>query len=67
MKNNLLENITGIELESIQESLLVTSARNLKHAVYDEKGKQEVAKYVSTAVSKFKPSFPIFSESMVYP
>ena len=65
MKNNLLENITGIELESIQESLLVTSAR--KHAVYDEKGKQEVAKYVSTAVSKFKPSFPIFSESMVYP
>lgn len=45
----------------------MTSARNLKHAVYDEKGKQEVAKYVSTAVSKFKPSFPIFSESMVYP
>ena len=55
LKNNLPENITGKKVESIRESLSVTSARKLKRdenydvndkrAAYDEKGKQEIAQY----------------------
>ena len=67
LKNNLSENITGRELESIQESLLVTSARKFKRDVYDEKNKQEIAKYASTkgfaaVTRKFKPN-----ENMMHP
>ena len=71
MKNNLLENFTG-RLESIQESLSVTSARKLKRAVYDEKDKQEIVKYASThgfaaAVRKIKLKFPNLNVSTVNP
>ena len=58
LKNNLPENITGKKVESIRESLSVTSARKLKRdenydvndkrdkrAAYDEKEKQEIAQY----------------------
>ena len=77
MKSNLPENITERELESIQESLLVTSARklkgavydekDLKGAVYDEKDKQEIAKYAPTygfaaALRKIKEKFPNINE-----
>ena len=72
MKNNLPENIAGRELESIQESLLVTSGRKLKGAVYDEKDKQEIAKYAPThgfaaALRKIKEKFPNINESTVSP
>ena len=72
LKNNLSENITGRELESIQESLLVTSARKFKRDVYDEKNKQEIAKYASTkrfaaVTRKFKPKFLNLNESMMRP
>ena len=71
MKNSLPENFTG-RLESIQESLSVTSARKLKRAVYDEKDKQESVKYASThgfaaAVRKIKPKFPNLNISTVNP
>ena len=67
------ENITRKKVESIRESLSVTSARKLKRdenydvndkrAAYDEKGKQEIAQYTyahgtATAFWKFKPKFP---------
>ena len=68
--DNLSENTTGRELESIQESLSGTSARKLERTVYDEKDKQEIAKYTSkhgfaAAVRKFKPKFPNLNESTV--
>ena len=61
------ENITERELESIQESLFVTSATKLKGAVYDEKDKQEIAKYAPTygfaaAHRKIKEKFPNINE-----
>ena len=67
MKNNLPENIAAI-----QESLLVTSGRKLKGAVYDEKDKQEIAKYAPThgftaALRKIKEKFPNINESTVRP
>ena len=53
LESNLPENITRRELESIQESLMVTSARKLKCAVYDGKDNQE--------------KFPNLKESMARP
>ena len=66
LKNNLPENLTGRELESIQERLWVTFAMKLKVAVNDEKVKQDIAKYASThglaiAVRKFNPKLPSFN------
>lgn len=65
MKNNFLENVTGREQESIQESLSVTSAKKLKRDVCDENDKQEIAKCTSTngsaaAVRKFIQKFAKF-------
>ena len=65
MKNNFLENVTGREQETIQESLSVTSAKKLKRDVYDENNKQEIAKNTSTngsaaAVRKFIQKFAKF-------
>ena len=69
------ENINGRELDSIQESLTLTAdakPKNKKLVVYEEKGKQEMAKYaavcgVTAAVRKFKQKFPNLNESTVRP
>ena len=68
-----LENINVKQLDSIQESLTLTAdAKNKKRVVYEEKDKQEMAKYaavcgVTAAIRKFKQKFPNLNESKVRP
>ena len=70
MKNHLPNDITGKELEKVQESLKVAREEKKKRTVSADKDKQEIAKYAAIcefteAIRKFQPEFPNLTESTV--
>ena len=73
MKSNLPSNISANELEKIQESLKGVQGRGKKkRTVYEEKDKQEIAKYAAVcrataAIRKFQQRFPHLTKSIVRP
>ena len=63
MKEELPERITQREMESIQSNLQQAHSKKMRQSVYEEKVKQDVAKYAAqcgtkTAIRKFKDRSP---------
>ena len=70
MKEELPESITQWEMECIQSNL--QSVKKKRHLIYEEKDKQDVAKYAAqcgntAAIRKFKQRFPNLNESTIQP
>ena len=72
MKEELPEIITQREMEYIQSNLQQVHTKKKRRFVYEEKDKQDVAKYAAqydttAAIRKFKHRFPNLNESTVRP
>ena len=71
MKEELPESITQREMECIWNNLQQVDTKKKRCFVYEEKDKQDVAKYAAqcgtrAAIRKFKPKFPNLKESTVW-
>ena len=72
MKEELPECITQREMECIQSNFQQVDTKKKRHFVYEEKNKQDVAKYraqrsTTAAIRKSKHRFPSIDESTVRP
>ena len=70
MKEKLPESITQREMECIQSNLQQVDTKKKRRFVYEEKNKQDIAKYAAecgttAAIREFKHRFPNLNESTV--